>query len=366
MPLPIILGVAALGATVFGAQKGYDGYQKHSRADDIVDDAKRRYQHQRDEFDEQETSTHEALSDLGEHELALGKTFDEFSTLAEALLQQLNQHRKKPLQIRLPRHELQKIETFSITAVGVLGTAAGASAAGAAAGFAVYGGVMTRGAASTGTAIASLSGAAATNATLAALGGGSLATGGLGMAGGTMVLGASVAAPVLAIAGWAYDKHGEEALRNARQAADEADSAIEKLALALDKLADTERYAGHILTTLQDMFSLFSPYFETLREIDQQLKRKRQQGQQAAEAFLDALGDDILTSIENGYALASLMVNLMTTPIFKLNTAPSSAPETVESSTPLALDDEGNTLLDRDSLDMAIQTATTGLAEYQA
>lgn len=49
--------------------------------------------------------------------------------------------------------------------------------------------VMAFGAASTGTAISSLSGAAATNATLAWLGGGSLAAGGGGMAAGTAVLG---------------------------------------------------------------------------------------------------------------------------------------------------------------------------------
>ena len=54
-------------------------------------------------------------------------------------------------------------------------------------------------AASTGTAIATLSGAAATNATLAFFGGGSLAAGGLGMAGGTAVLGGLVAGPALCV-----------------------------------------------------------------------------------------------------------------------------------------------------------------------
>lgn len=44
------------------------------------------------------------------------------------------------------------------------------------------------GAASTGTAISTLSGAALTNASLAALGGGALAAGGAGMAGGTVTV----------------------------------------------------------------------------------------------------------------------------------------------------------------------------------
>lgn len=61
--------------------------------------------------------------------------------------------------------------------------------------------VASLGAASTGTAISSLSGVAATNATLAWFGGGSIASGGIGMAGGTVVIGGLVVVPALIIAG---------------------------------------------------------------------------------------------------------------------------------------------------------------------
>lgn len=98
---------------------------------------------------------------------------------------------------------------------------------GAAAGFAVYSGVMAFAAASTGTPIAALSGAAAYNATMAAIGGGSHA-GGWGMAGGAMVLGGAVVAPLIAIAGWAYDSHAEKALNNAYQSSREVTAAVEK------------------------------------------------------------------------------------------------------------------------------------------
>jgi hypothetical protein len=85
-----------------------------------------------------------------------------------------------------------------------------------------YGAAQTFAAASTGTAIASLSGAAATNATLAFFGGGSLAAGGLGMAGGTVILGSLVAGPALMVlglvAGSAADKELEKARTNNAQA----------------------------------------------------------------------------------------------------------------------------------------------------
>jgi hypothetical protein len=60
--------------------------------------------------------------------------------------------------------------------------------------------VSALGAASTGTAISSLSGVAATNAILAWFGGGSLATGGGGIALGSIVLGGVVVLPMIGVA----------------------------------------------------------------------------------------------------------------------------------------------------------------------
>ena len=65
MPLPLILGAAALVTAAYGAKKGYDGYQKHSEADDIVKDAKYRYERKKNSFDEKEKETTLALDLLG-------------------------------------------------------------------------------------------------------------------------------------------------------------------------------------------------------------------------------------------------------------------------------------------------------------
>ncbi len=90
--------------------------------------------------------------------------------------------------------DMQLMVNFAGALAG--GTVAGVGG-GALVAFGAYGAAQTLAAASTGTAIASLSGAAATNATLAFFGGGSLAAGGLGMAGGAVVLGGLVAGPAL-------------------------------------------------------------------------------------------------------------------------------------------------------------------------
>ncbi|NVZ11415.1 chemotaxis protein [Allochromatium humboldtianum] len=317
MPLPIIIGAAALATAAYGAKKGYDGYQKHSEADEIVKSAKSRYERKKSAFDEKEAETTLVLEMLGKKELEIGQSFGEFKTLADKLLQQLQADRQNKLEIRIPKHELQKIESYSYTAAGVLGTVVGAGAAGAAAGFAVYGGVMALGAASTGTAISSLAGVAATNATLAAIGGGSLATGGLGMAGGTAILGAAVAAPILAIAGWAYNSHGEEALKNAHKADNEVSEAVGKLGRAIEQLILTEEYARKIKGVLSSIYGQFNQYFDSLKEIDSFLQDLKGRNIDE-EAELAKLNDEIIRIIENGYALAAILVDVITTPIFKV------------------------------------------------
>jgi len=365
MPLPLIFGAAAVVTAAYGAKKGYEGYQKHSEADEIVKSAKERYDSTKASFDSKEKDVNSALETLGKKELEIGQQLGEFKTRADGLLQQLNADRKKNLEINIPKHELHKIECYSYTATSVLGTVAGAGVAGAAAGFAVYGGVMALGAASTGTAISSLAGVAATNATLAAIGGGSLAAGGLGMAGGTAILGAAVAAPILAIAGWAYDSHGDEALKNARKVDAEAGSAIEKLVKAMEQLQGTRTYVLRVKHTLSDIDYQFTKYFDRLKEIDGILHDLK--GRDAdVEAELANFNDAILRTIENGYALASILVNLITTPLFKLKKVNGQV-ETDAAGVPvMEKDTDGSMVLNETELHVALTAAKAEAGKIKA
>lgn len=364
MPLPLIIGAAALVTAAYGAKKGYDGYQKHSEADDMVKNAQERYDRKKAVFNEQEIETTSALERLGKKELEIGASLGEFKILADKLLQELNQGRQNKLEIRIPKHELQKIESYSYAAIGVLGTVAGAGAAGAAAGFAIYSGVMALGAASTGTAISSLAGAAATNATLAAIGGGSLATGGLGVAGGTAILGAAVAAPILAIAGWAYNSHGEEALRNARKIDSEVDEAIKKLSKAIEHLAETQNYAQRIKSTLSSIYEQFNQYFDDLKNIDHRLRDFKNRNIDI-EAELAKVDDRILQIIENGYAVAAILVNVITTPIFKLKKVNGQAVKDENGVPVMEADADGSMILNDTELEQSLIKAKSDVEKFE-
>lgn len=353
MPIPLIIGAAVAIALGYGAKKGIDGYQNHSEADEIIDVAKRRYNDKKFSFDAQEKTTQKSLEQLGLLELNIGKNFGEFSTLAEELLEKLNRGKQNKLKINLPKHQLEKIKNYTFTTIGVLGSAVGAGAAGAAAGFAIYGGVMTFAAASTGTAIASLSGVAATNATLAAIGGGALSAGGLGMAGGTAILGAAVAAPVLAIAAWVYASHGEEALSNARKARNEADKSIEKLGKAEQSLQRIEQYTSRVHVAIDGIYNTFHAYLEKLREVDQKIKRAKQFNEDV-DQILQSMTDDVVQIVENGYVMAGILTDIITTPLFKVKMADAQPVQDKDGVPIMEKDEDGSMILNESAINKAI------------
>lgn len=310
MPLPFILGAAAIAAAGFGAKKGYDGYQDKSLANDILEGARSKYEKAKDSFDTVNKQTTTDLEQLGSLQLKIGSDFKEFRKLSNDILAKINSANNKDIAFTLPKHKLVKIDELALSTTAYLGKIAGAGVGGAAAAYAVYGGVMALAAASTGTPIAALSGVAAYNAAMAAIGGGSLAAGGFGMAGGAMVLGSVVAAPIIAIAGWAYASHAEEALKDARSTRDEANSAVDKLERAKVQLKKTSLYVNKIHHHTNHLYQLFVPYFDMLKYINNQIITR-------GSIAVDELKEDAIRTIENGMQLASILTDIITTPLFK-------------------------------------------------
>lgn len=205
MPLPF-LAIVGIGAAIVGAGKSakavydqHDAKETNETAQYIVDEAKERITTARD-------ASGNAVTALGNCKIdILDNSIKPFITSFEKIhsvdlteskgLDELNS-------FKIDQQSFKELKELQLMTSSIAGGVVGGTALGAVTAFGAYGGAMTFAAASTGTAIASLSGAAATNATLAFLGGGSLAAGGLGIAGGTAVLGGLVAGPALAVLGF--------------------------------------------------------------------------------------------------------------------------------------------------------------------
>lgn len=259
MPVPIILGTIAVGSALYGAYKGTKGAIDHNNASNINDEAKSLVDTANQKVESQRTATNEVLTDYGERKLrAFNGTISDFIETFGRL--------KNVDLIQTPELEKLNLGDFSSqTLAGLrqdyqalkdagLGLGAGLGG-GAALAFGAYNGTMLLAAASTGTAISSLSGVAATNATLAWLGGGSLATGGLGMAGGTMILGGIVAGPALAIFGHILGNKGEEAINTARSNMEQAQTIRDEANLMVRKLQSIEQITSLANITFSNVSS---------------------------------------------------------------------------------------------------------------
>jgi len=164
----------------------------------------------------------------------------------------------------LPRVEVTQVRLSALHTVGAF---AGGLGVGAGAGVGAFATVGAVAAASTGTAISSLSGAAATSATLAALGGGSLAAGGGGIAAGTVVLGSLVAAPVVLATVGVVEWQGRRQRRHQRENAEELAQAEAELARAEGNTAAVVRRSRQVRTLLSDLQVEAADHLERLRTL---------------------------------------------------------------------------------------------------
>lgn len=312
MPLPFILGGLAVATAATGVKKAYDGYQDKSEANAIVAKAKANYEGSRAKLESANNDLQNKLNNLGELYLKVGQDFNEFQTIAQKLIEQTDASVAKEIKAAIPEFKIRKIQTVAMNAVQYTAKVAGAATGGAAAAYAVYGGVMALAAASTGTPIAALSGVAAYNATLAAIGGGSLAAGGLGMAGGTMILGGVVAAPVIAVAGWAFASHAADALENAKKIRNEVYDFVDQSRKTINELQYAEGYIDTIHDSMQEIYAQFQEYLDDLKVVELMVRRK------STDEI--AKNEEIIRIVENGYALAAILADIISTPIFRVKT----------------------------------------------
>ena len=259
MPLPFIIGGAAVVAGLAGVGSGICGGIKLKEANDTMDSANQKQETALKKFEAHNNETTKSMDLLGKLELEILSSFDHFSNIIEKI-----QGRPKFTQIDLegieaPEYEAEELKKVSAGAGALLGGIGGA-AAGTVGGFAAAGAttsaIMALGTASTGTAISTLSGVAATNATLAALGGGSIAAGGGGMALGSAILGGATLGVGLLVGGVIFNITGNTLSNKADEAWEQAKK--------------TENEVEKIVSYLTDLKNISCMYYETLDKVNKQ------------------------------------------------------------------------------------------------
>ncbi len=275
MPLPFILGAAAIVAGVTGAGTGIHGAVKMKEANDTMQSAKSRHEDNIRRLEKKEEKTTKTMDKLGTLELEILNSFKEFSDVFEIIKNRPVFEEYTVNGVKLPKYDGESIKEVSVGAgviLGGLGSAGLGVASGIAAGGATTMSVMALGTASTGAAIQGLSGAAATNATLAALGGGSLAAGGGGIALGTQILGGLTLGAGLLVGGLVFNAVGGKMEDKACEAWSQMMQAEKSINEICDYLNKLDKTAGNYRKTLTKVNKIYSNHLAELKNIVLELK----------------------------------------------------------------------------------------------
>ena len=273
MPIPFILGAAALIAGGVGVKKGLDAKEDMESAKRHNESAQKIVDKVNEKLEEKKEATKESLENLGKEKIEiLALSINEFVESFEKLkniefvetegiseLKNFKPNSNEFIALRKTSYEAKDIAVNGVAALG----------SGALMAFGTYnvvmgglGGLLVT--ATTGTALSSLSGVAATNATLAWLGGGALSAGGFGMAGGMAVLGGLGVGPALAVGGFMMAKKAEEAWYNSLENEKKAEEYEAQCKLIMAQLDVMKKRAVKMKYILEKMDRIFIPLVDKM------------------------------------------------------------------------------------------------------
>ncbi|EGQ2049863.1 chemotaxis protein, partial [Escherichia coli] len=181
--------------------------------------------------------------------------------------------------------------------------------------------------------------------------------GGMGMAGGAMVLGTAVAAPLIAIAGWAYDRHATKALENAHQCACDVERAVKKMNLAREHFAKVNQYVDEILAALNRMHAVFiKHYFEPLKSMHSVITEQQD----------ISVSDEVIVLIDHGYSLAAIMTDIIITPLFKPRKQENGEAVIKDNVIEMETDDNGMNVINKDELDDVLASSVVKFDDFSS
>lgn len=304
MPLLLFIGVAA-ATTLIGAGKTVEAVGTNNTANKINTLANTSVQNAKDKLNGQRAGVSHSLQALGEEKVfVLNNSVTGFVNTFEKIKNidfQNTAGLEELKNLHITQEDFKELKELGNFAANVAGGTAMGVASGALAGLAAWGGATTFAAASTGTAISTLSGAAATNATLAFFGGGSLATGGLGVAGGTAVLGGLIAGPALAVMGLVVGAKTDEKLDKALENKAQSDEIVESLNTAsvqcsairrrtnmfYNLLAYLDTYMYPLVLQMEDVFNAEGDDYSKYKPESQKIIAEAAQTVMTIKAVLD-------------------------------------------------------------------------------
>ncbi|MDK3256597.1 hypothetical protein [Blastococcus capsensis] len=268
--IPLVLIGLGTGTGVGGLATGVMGALKMKDAGATAGAAQKRYDESTARTEERVGKSNERIQQYGQQqEQARRLVIERMAAFVERHRQQVKHGAAQLLDgIDAEQREIDAFAGALTADVNWLKGAGMAALTGAGASAGIPSAVTALGAASTGTAISSLSGAAAQSATMAYLGGGSLAAGGGGVALGTAALGVVTIGPTMLIGGLTLNGQGEKAMTNAKDYEAKVAIAVEDQAAFRSTLDTLDTRVEEVSDVLAGLVQRAQEALSTLEQLD--------------------------------------------------------------------------------------------------
>lgn len=239
---------------------------------DLLDDAKKKYNDTLDNFETQKKRTTISLEKLGKVKINSWATDMNEYIIVLGNFQNVNMKDHPissvllPIPADDPHKMMENIKNASSIASEV--EAAGIAAVGATAviGIASYGGAVMFMSATSGTAVAAISGAAEGNATLAWLGKGT-AKAGMELAASKIILAGIIATPFLVVGALITSAYGKKKLAEAKEVHEQAMVAVAKLKVMISGLIGIRKISDNYRKFIIKFSNIFTPFINELKRI---------------------------------------------------------------------------------------------------
>ena len=261
----IPLGLKLVGSVlaVTGVFKTKSAYDKISGSKEKIAEAKDRHDRNVKKFKIDEDSAIKAMDRLGELEIKIMASFQEYSDVMGIIYDRPVFEKGKSDNNEIPLFKSEDFKQASEGANTLLG-GIGSAAAGAFASYAASGAITATTAAFT---ASGLSGAAAANTVFATLGGGAIAAGGGGIELGSIALGYSTFGIGLLIGSYFFESNADKSVKNADEAFDNMLKAEEKISKCCNYLNDLKEYSERYEKALQKLFEKYRVELEKVKKI---------------------------------------------------------------------------------------------------
>lgn len=157
--------------------------------------------------------------------------------------------------------------------------------------------------------------------------------------------------------GLTYASYASKKLEGAKEYRNQVQKAVDKMVLSRRHLKETEDYVNKVYKEVNRVYQVFKQYSQDLKAMDSLIRNK---------VDVYAISSAFIPIIENGYAIAAILTNIINTPLFKVKKRLTG--EVVKNSEGMIefeKDNNGMQIINKEEIDQQIQKSQKDTISYQ-